>query len=75
MINMVAFKAPSQSRSGSALPSFRKLYDLLGDCVSGRGDGPSACWRATRAISKATPRRRAVSASNPGLKVASDRHG
>ena len=47
-----------------ALSSFRQLYDLLGDCVSGRATGPSACWRVTRAISKATPRRRAVSGSN-----------
>ena len=37
---MVAFKAPSQSCSGSALSGFRQLYNLLGDCVSGRGNWP-----------------------------------
>jgi hypothetical protein len=53
----------------------RKLYDLLAMASRVGLTTLSACWRATRAISKATPRRRAVSASNLcPLQVMPDRH-
>ena len=64
LINIVAFKAPSQSRSGSRSPAFASSMIFWATASRVGATGPSACWRVTRAISKATPRRRAVSASN-----------
>ena len=59
-----------------ALSSFRKLYDLLCDCISVGAASPSACWRATRAISKATPQKTCGLGIKPvPLEVSSDRHG
>ena len=67
LINMVAFKAPSQSRSGSRSPAFASSMIFWATASRVGATGPSACWSVTRAISKATPRRRAVSDQPLGL--------
>ena len=59
-----ASKAASHSRPGSRSPAFASSMIFWATASRVGADGPSACWRATRAISKATPRRRAVSGSN-----------
>ena len=64
LINIVAFKAPSQSRSGSRSPAFASSMIFCATPCRVGDATLSARWRGTRAISKATPRRRAVSASN-----------
>jgi hypothetical protein len=55
LINIVAFKAPSQSRSGSRSPAFASSMIFWATASRVGATGPSACWRVTRAISKATP--------------------
>jgi hypothetical protein len=55
-IGCVAFKAPSQSRSGSRSPAFASSMIFCATASRVGATSPSAFWRTTRAISKATPR-------------------
>jgi hypothetical protein len=47
-----------------ALSSFRQLYDLLGDCVSGRGNWPVRMLEGHQGHLESDAQRRAVSGSN-----------
>ena len=60
----VAFNALSHSRSGSRSPAFASSMIFCATASRVGATAPFACWRLTRAISKARPRRRAVSGSN-----------
>ena len=62
-IGCVAFKAPSQSRSGFRSPAFASSM-IFCAAAARRGSFPRLCWSATRVISYAIPKRRTVSASN-----------
>jgi hypothetical protein len=55
-IGWVAFKASSQSRSGLRSPAFASSIILCATASRVGTTTPPACWRATSAISKATPR-------------------
>ena len=60
-----ASKAASHSRPGSRSPAFASSMIFWATASRVGLTTLSACWRATRAISKAKPKRRAVSGSNP----------
>ena len=60
-----ASKAASHRRPGSRSPAFRKLYGFLGNGITCRTDDPVRMLEGQRAISKAKPKSRAISGSNP----------
>ena len=60
-----ASNAASHSRPGSRSPAFASSMIFWATASRVGLTTLSACWRATRAISKAKPKRRAVSGSNP----------
>ena len=60
-----ASKAASHRRPGSRSPAFASSMIFWATASRVGLTTLSACWRATRAISKAKPKRRAVSGSNP----------
>jgi hypothetical protein len=59
-----AFNAASHRRSGSRSPARACSMITLAAVSRGWPSSPSACWRATIALSKAMPMRRMVSGSN-----------
>ena len=62
-VGCVAFKAPSQSRSGLRSPAFASSMIFCAAAVR-RGSSSRLCRSATRVISYAMPKRRTVSSSN-----------
>ena len=76
LINIVAFKAPSQSSLRVALSSFRQLYDLLGDFVSGRGNWPVRMLEGHQGHLESDAQEAGGLGVKPvALQVVPDRHG